>query len=373
MDEILSPITPSAKEDNEKILDSQTLEIESDKKNKIEIKIMKKVTKIIFEAKNKTSIEPIIYYSKQTIEEIKMNKYFLMFDNLEEIYDEILNLMKNNKVYLTEENSRLIINIPLSNTKIKEIKIVLNKKEKSDKDKIDDLYLIIDNMKSYYNKKIDELTNINQQQNNKINELNDKIENLKEIINEIKDSKNQPKIENAKTIFNDSLILNKNNDYISNLNKWINQREGQFKTQLLFRKSINGNSFDDFHRLCDNQGKTLVLIQTANNLIIGGYTSKDWDTSEKWYKDDKSFLFSLTKGRIFPIKKNFDAIRGSAELGPWFAYIGFRDRGRNDLTQGIFYYRIDDESYENFNEIIPNDKKDTYFDVKEVEIYKIFE
>ena len=375
MDEILSPITPSAKEDNEKILDSQTLEIESDKKNKIEIKIMKKVTKIIFEAKNKTSIEPIIYYSKQTIEEIKMNKYFLMFDNLEEIYDEILNLMKNNKVYLTEENSRLIINIPLSNTKIKEIKIVLNKKEKSDKDKIDDLYLIIDNMKSYYNKKIDDLTNINQQQNNKINELNDKIENLKEIINEIKDSKNQPKIENAKTIFNDSLILNKNNDYISNLNKWINQREGQFKTQLLFRKSINGNSFDDFHRLCDNQGKTLVLIQTLNNLIIGGYTSKDWDTSEKWYKDDKSFLFSLTKGRIFPIKKNCNAIYGMEDLGPWFACIGLGDTERKNLTQGKFYYKENenDQCFENYNEIIPNDKKNTYFDVKEVEIYKIFE
>ena len=375
MDEILSPITPSAKEDNEKILDFQTIEIESDKKNKIEIKIMKKVTKIIFEAKNKTSIETISYYSKQTIEEIKMNKYFLMFDNLEEIYDEILNLMKNNKVCLTEENSRLIINIPLSNTKIKEIKIVLNKKEKSDKDKIDDLYLIIDNMKSYYNKKIDELTNINQQQNNKINELNDKIENLKEIINEIKDSKNQPKIENAKTIFNDSLILNKNNDYISNLNKWINQREGQFKTQLLFRKSINGNSFNDFHRLCDNQGKTLVLIQTVNNLIIGGYTSKDWDTSDKWYKDDKSFLFSLTNGKIFPIKKNCNAIFAMKDLGPWFACIGLGDTERKNLTQGKFYYFENEnrQSYENFNEIIPNDKKDTYFDVKEVEIYKIFE
>jgi len=375
MDEILSPITPSAKEDNEKILDSQTIEIESDKKNKIEIKIMKKVTKIIFEAKNKTSIEPIIYYSKQTIEEIKMNKYFLMFDNLEEIYDEILNLMKNNKVYLTEENSRLIINIPLSNTKIKEIKIVLNKKEKSDKDKIDDLYLIIDNMKSYYNKKIDELTNINQQQNNKINELNDKIENLKEIINEIKDSKNQPKIENAKTIFNDSLILNNNNDYISNLNKWINQREGQFKTQLLFRKSINGNSYDEFHRLCDNQGKTLVLIQAANNLIIGGYTTKDWDTFEKWYHDDKSFLFSLTNRKIFPNKKNYKAILGRKDCGPWFAFIGFNNSGKKDLTQGKFVYKENenDQSFENFNEIIPNDKKNTYFDVKEVEIYKIFE
>ena len=156
------------------------------------------------------------------------------------------------------------------------------------------------------------------------------------------------------------------------MNKWINQREGKFNTKLLFRKSINGNSFDEFHRICDNQGKTLVLIQTDNNLIIGGYTTKDWNTSGKWYNDDKSFLFSLTNKRIFPIKKNYHAIRASKELGPWFAFIGFRDGGKNDLTQGKFYYRLGDESYENFNEIIPNNNQDTDFDVKEVEIYKIY-
>ena len=197
-------------------------------------------------------------------------------------------------------------------------------------------------MKSKYNRKIDELTNItqiqnnkiaelsnkitelsniNHQQNNKINELNYKIENLKEIINEIKIRNNHPKLEINKSNFNDSLILNKNNNYISNLNKWINQRESQFKTKLLFRKSINGNSYNEFHRLCDKQGKTLVLIQTDNNLIIGGYTSKDWDTSGNWHKDNESFLFSLTYGKIFPIKKNSDAILGSEDCGPWFAYI----------------------------------------------------
>ena len=271
MDEILSPITPSSKEENDKILDSKALEIESDKKNKIEIKIIKKITNITFEAKHKNSIESNIYYSKETIEEIKMNKYFLMFDNLDEIYEEILNLIKTNKVCSFEENNQLIIKIPLLNTKIKEIKIILNKKEKSDKEKINDLYSMLNNMKSYYNKKIEkideltniiqiqnnkinELSNINQKQNNKINELNDKIENLKGIINELKNKKNH-----TQTIFSDSLIINKNNNYISNLNKWIYQREGKFKTQLLFRKSINGNSFNEFHRLCDNQGKTLTL------------------------------------------------------------------------------------------------------------------
>ena len=384
MDEILPPTTPNPIDDNEKILDTETLEIESDKNNKIEIKISKKQTHFTIEAKNKYIIEPIIYYSKKTIEEIKINKYFLMFDNLDEIYSEILSLMKNNKVSINEEINQLIIKIPLSNTKIKEIKIILNKKEKSDKERIDGLYSIIDNMKSYYDKKIDELininhqqnnkiielNNINQQQNNKINELNNKIENLKEIIEGYKNDINI--LKNEKSIFSDSLIINKNKNYISNLNNWINQREGKFNTKLLFRKSINGNSFNEFHRLCDNQGKTLVLIQTDNHLIIGGYTTNDWNTSEIWYKDDKSFLFSLINGKIFPIKRGCEAILGSKEFGPWFAYIGFLNRGRKDLTQGIFYYCLGDESYENFNEIMPNNNKDTYFDVKEVEIYKIY-
>ena len=58
-----------------------------------------------------------------------MNKYFLMFDILDEIYEEMLSLFKNNKIYTIEENNQLNIKISLSNTKIKEMKIILNKKE----------------------------------------------------------------------------------------------------------------------------------------------------------------------------------------------------------------------------------------------------
>ena len=52
-----------------------------------------------------------------------------MFDNLDEIYEEMLSLFKNNKIYTIEENNQLNIKISLSNTKIKEMKIILNKKE----------------------------------------------------------------------------------------------------------------------------------------------------------------------------------------------------------------------------------------------------
>ena len=89
-----------------------------------------------------------------------MNKYFLMFDNLNEIYDEIINLIQNNNPSLIEEKNKLLISIPLSTTKIKEIIIEINEKEKSDKEKIEDLYLMINNLRSSYNKQINELNKI---------------------------------------------------------------------------------------------------------------------------------------------------------------------------------------------------------------------
>ena len=176
-------------------------------------------------------------------------------------------------------------------------------------------------------------------------------------------------------IFQDSLIINKNDKYISYLNEWLSKDNQNFKTKLLFRKSINGDSYNEFHRLCDNQGKTITLIQTNNGLIIGGYTTQNWDTSGKWYEDDEAFIFSLTKGKIFPIKKNCKAILGSKYNGPWFACFGFHNKkeDKKGLSQGYYYYRNKNEEYfENYDELIPNDKKEVFFDVKEVEIYKIY-
>ena len=342
MEQIPAPIISTPSEEEEKILDSKDFELESDKKNNFKIKISKNISKIIIEGKNKNLVEPIIYYSKQSIEELKKNKYFLMFDNLDEIYEEIINLIKNNKNCLIEEKNKLMISIPILITKIKEIKIALYKKERTDKEKIEDLYEIIDNLKRYYNDKINELINITQQQNNKINELENKIDEQNENKNKFGGIfQNIKKDESNQDNFNDSLIINKNNNYISLLDQWISQRIGQFKTKLLFRKSNDGDSFEAFHKLCDNQGKTLVLIKTELELIIGGFTTKDWNITDKWITDKKSFLFSLTKGKIFPMKNNRkNSLKGSKENGPWFAYIGFRCDGRKNLTQGYFFFKI---------------------------------
>ena len=126
-------ITPM---EQETTLESKIFDIKSNKMNNFEIKISRNINHLIFEGKYKNTLESIIYLSKKTLEELKINKYFLMFDNLKEIYDELINLIQNNNPNLIEDNNKLLISIPLSTTKIKEIIIEINEKEKSDKEKI---------------------------------------------------------------------------------------------------------------------------------------------------------------------------------------------------------------------------------------------
>ena len=117
----------------------------------------------------------------------------------------------------------------------------------------------------------------------------------------------------------------------------------------------------------------MVLIEGTEIFIIGGYTTKDWDTSGNWYKDDNCFLFSLTKGKKFPkIIKDQYSIRGAKDNRPWFGFIGFESKVKGNLSQGKYYYRNKIEMvFENYDEIIPNGNHDRLFNVKEVEIFKI--
>ena len=104
----ISPTTISIPLSEEQIIDTNVFEIESDKKNKIEIKVLKSNINIILEGKQKNSLESTFYCSKQSINEIKNNKYFLMFDNLDEIYEDNDNkLLKGGSDYDNFSNGKI--------------------------------------------------------------------------------------------------------------------------------------------------------------------------------------------------------------------------------------------------------------------------
>ena len=214
---------------------------------------------------------------------------------------------------------------------------------------------------------------------NKINNQMQKYNDSKSLKIEIDVDKEENQIiESIKTfgkvylsgiVFSDSLIINGNDIYIENIIKWINS-EKKIKTKLLYRKSKDGDDYETFHRLCDNKGPTLILIKSKEGFIVGGYTPLNWDEHSGWIKDDQTFVFSLSKNKIYrKISKNSDSI-WCTKYGPYFAEIGFREIGKKNMSQGYFYYSKN-LYFENFNEIIPNEGKDKYFDVEEVEIYNI--
>ena len=65
----------------------------------------------------------------------------------------------------------------------------------------------------------------------------------------------------------------------------------------------NGWKGEDFHNCCDDQGWTLVLAQTCDDFIFGGFTTANWSqTSPK--KDENAFLFSVNEKRKYPIVKS---------------------------------------------------------------------
>lgn len=56
-----------------------------------------------------------------------------------------------------------------------------------------------------------------------------------------------------------------------------------------------GGLADDFHRLCDNKGPTLVVAKEATKgYIFGGYTTVPWSSAGGGKNDTHAFLFSIS-------------------------------------------------------------------------------
>eukprot|EP00985_Skeletonema_marinoi_P010749 scaffold5048_cov83-Skeletonema_marinoi.AAC.1 len=76
---------------------------------------------------------------------------------------------------------------------------------------------------------------------------------------------------------------------------WLVDDDSEGEMNLLYRSSRDGQSMADFHGRCDNKGPTLVLIETIEGGIVGGYTNMSWQSySGKYETADKAFVFVLS-------------------------------------------------------------------------------
>ena len=378
----MEPPTPK-----ETLKSEKTYKIISDKNNSISITLKNLVSSIEIYGYFQDEILKHIYNHKFTLDSLKKNnRYFLLFESIDEIYDDLILLLDKNQTKILEDTNFISISIPIESLKIKEILFVINELEKNDNEKMQEIFSLILEMKTEIKKLNEENKKLNEE-NKKLNEeikklnednkkLNEDNKNLKEqlkiyipYLEEYKkkcDDKKQNKI-----IRNlDSKIINENEKYNITLKNWINPKL-KIKAQLLYRTSRDGEEYSTFHKLCDNQGPTIVLAKLTDGNILGSYTPLDWETKTLgWKSDPNMFVFSLTENQK-AMKKQSSYNYGiycHQNYGPESNFLAFQSNHK--MKEPML--RIEGKEYTINTQILaPGKQNGSFYKADEVEVFKI--
>ena len=79
---------------------------------------------------------------------------------------------------------------------------------------------------------------------------------------------------------------------------------------LIYKATRDGDQINNFYDKCSNIKDIILSIKSENNAKFGGYTKVGFKkVSNEQYKDNSAFVFSFDKEKIYPKKKDLDAIR----------------------------------------------------------------
>ena len=93
----------------------------------------------------------------------------------------------------------------------------------------------------------------------------------------------------------------------------------EVKLDLIFKKSREGDTADDFHKYCDNREKTLILIETKEGRKFGGFTYSEWNHSNQWKNNKNDLVFSLDLNKKYKNEGNSSTL-GDKNNGPIFGW-----------------------------------------------------
>ena len=302
----------------------------------------------------KNSLTTQIYYGTFSEEEIKKNKYFTEY-TLEEIFDELIAKSQMKPIEAFKENDSIKLKIFLLAIKFKDMEFILKPKSKNIEDKFKELYDIVNELKK---------ENIELKQENL--QIKEQIKLLMDFKNKIEEKEIEREREQEKKHLDlDSNILNDAQKKKNKIKEFISPNQ-KIKAELKYRLTRDGNSFDTFHKLCDNISPNLLLIKDNKNNIFGGFTKVTWEKKDLRKNDPESFLFSLNKNKKYYQKhKEYETIYCYSAYGPWF-YGGDIGFNRNNMSQCI-----SNGTGEYLDESLSTNQPGSYFDVHEVEFYKI--
>ena len=302
---------------------------------------------IIIKINEEKNLQKNEYSNEFTLEDLQNNgKFFKICENIEAVKSSLEETFKIKKPILTIKENLIELKI---------IPIISALGESA---------LLVTKVKPDKNEMISMLNNIINKQQNEINNLNEKINNhefrikkLELIIEKLDENEHF-----SSDILKSDIINSK--EQIKLLNQWINKKNNNFT--LVYKGSRDGDSYINFHSICDNQGPTIMIIKSNNGEIFGGYTEKSW-TKGKDIFSPESFLFNLNRKEKYFIK-------GEGYILSCEGQIGFGDMNYYELSFYDNYFKqksiISGDSSYNFKSYEISGGNNCFI-IKEMEVYKI--
>ena len=291
------------------------------------------------------SIPSRSYSANFTLENLqKLNRYFKLFETIEEILPELNNLFEDNKITFTLNSNSVELDLSLPLKVIEKAVLTIPETEKDQKQVISDLCTMVNELRKKVKKLETELekTKISEEQ------LKENLTSKEIILSE----------EEEKMIFN--WILTK-----------LKPEKKNIKMTLLYRLTSDGDSASTFHSKCNNKGYTLSLIRNTKGFRFGGFTTQSWTSSGSYINDVNAFVFSLDFKECFFTYEGVNAIYDYSSYGPTFGSGGdflIADKCSQNYSSSCHF----PSSYGGTgvrNRILTGGYE--HFKVQEIEVYKI--
>ena len=284
------------------------------------------------------------------------DRYFKMYDKIEDAYNDILTSFSKDKYELIQEENHLVINLEIEvNFKKSVISFILEKKEIQPEDLKKSLYHLAHKyIRENYGLK------------NEILSIKEKINSMEEKINFLYDHI-RIKEGYSDTVFKKSKLIN--DKQIELIQNWISPKKF-FKCRLLYDAKENGDKLSTYHSLCDNKGPTLTIFTTSDNLTLGGYLSVSFNENSGWIHDENAFLFSLNPDEKYSSIDATYTFYGGKDRGPTFGgynieiFDNFFSNNRNKYNMSRVTF---DFSKKHKN------SKDHFFKVINLQVFQIYE
>ena len=290
-------------------------------------------------------------YSKEfTLKDLSQNgRFFKIFDDIASVIVSLKETFENKKPKIKEENGYIEFKIIPILTAMGETTLIIPMKKSDDKETINNLCDIIKN------------------QANDIKDLKSRVTVLEEKMKKLGENNIIRRIKNKDNLIGDII---KNEEQYNLICDYID-KDKEFKFQLLYKGTKDGDTYDIFHKKCDNQGPTISIIESTDGQIFGGYTSKSWDINNKSdISDPDSFLFNINIKKKYCVSNNKGLYKsdgyicdfgGSSFHELWLDSIYFSKSGWCDNGNGYNF-----KNYE-----LSGGKRN--YKVKECEVYKVIE